>query len=49
MDVDDIENYLEKEDVDIAVICTPKNVCQQVADQIVKCGIKAIWNLHQKI
>jgi len=47
-DIDDIESFLESEKVDIAVICTPKNACQQVAEKIVACGIKAIWNFAPK-
>ncbi|MFA9422173.1 MAG: redox-sensing transcriptional repressor Rex [Sedimentibacter sp.] len=48
MDSDEIENFLAKEKIDIVVICTPKSVCQQVAEQVVKCGIKAIWNFAPK-
>ena len=29
----------------IAILTTPASVAQEVADQLVKCGIKAIWNL----
>lgn len=43
-DIDEIESYLQREKIDMAVICTPKSVCQQVADRIVSCGIRAIWN-----
>ena len=48
MDSDSIEEFLEKEDIDIAVICTPKSVSQQIAEQLVRCGIKAIWNFAPK-
>ena len=48
MDSDDLEDFLEKEHIDIAVICTPKSVCQQVAEQLVRCGIRAIWNFAPK-
>ncbi|WP_019229868.1 redox-sensing transcriptional repressor Rex [Sedimentibacter sp. B4] len=48
MDSDDLENFLEKEKIDIAVICTPKSVSQQVAEQLVRCGIHAIWNFAPK-
>lgn len=48
MDIDEMESFLEKNPIDIAVICTPKSVSQQVADQAVKCGIKAIWNFAPK-
>lgn len=48
MDSDDLEEFLEKESIDIAVICTPKSVSQQVAEQLVSCGIHAIWNFAPK-
>lgn len=48
LDADDIEEFLAKEHIDIAVICTPKSVSQQVAEQLVKCGIRAIWNFAPK-
>jgi redox-sensing transcriptional repressor len=47
-DIDDMESFLKEEKVDIAVICTPKNVSQQIADKIVECGIRAIWNFALK-
>lgn len=47
-DIDDIEEYLKAEKIDIAVICTPKSVCQQVAERVVACGIRAIWNFAPK-
>lgn len=47
-DSDSIEDFLKKEHIDIAVICTPKIVSQQVADQLVNCGIRAIWNFAPK-
>ena len=31
-------------DIDIAIICTPKEYAQQSADLLVSFGIKAIWN-----
>lgn len=43
-DIADIETYLSENFVDITVICTPKSVSQAIADLLVKCGIKAIWN-----
>jgi redox-sensing transcriptional repressor len=43
-DISEIESYLSGNFVDIAVICTPKNASQSVADLLIKSGIKAIWN-----
>ncbi|MDD4781095.1 MAG: redox-sensing transcriptional repressor Rex [Tissierellia bacterium] len=47
-DIDDMEIYLNEEKIDIAVICTPQSVCQQIADRVVASGIKAIWNFAPK-
>lgn len=47
-DSDNLESFLKEEKIDIAVICTPKNVCQQVAEQLIQCGIRAIWNFAPK-
>lgn len=47
-DIDNLENFLKEEKIDIAVICTPKNVSQQIAEQVVQCGIRAIWNFAPK-
>lgn len=47
-DIDEMESYLKEEKIDIAVICTPQSVCQQVADRVAACGIKAIWNFAPK-
>ncbi len=43
-DLDDIEGFMLEERIDIAVICTPKEAAQGVADRLVKAGIRAIWN-----
>jgi len=47
-DIDELDSFLTKEHVDIAVICTPKNVSQQIAEKVVSLGIKAIWNFAPK-
>lgn len=47
-DSDDIESFLEEEKIDIAVICTPKSVSQQIAEQVVQHGVRAIWNFAPK-
>lgn len=43
-DVDNLSDYLEKNKVDIGVLCIPKEQAQSVADVIISSGIKAIWN-----
>lgn len=47
-DADELEGFLKEENIDIAVICTPKSVSQQVAEQLVQYGIRAIWNFAPK-
>lgn len=47
-DIDNLETFLNEEKIDIVVICTPKNVSQQIAERVVQCGIKAIWNFAPK-
>lgn len=39
-----IEQYIKENDIDIAVLTIPKNSAVEVANQLVQCGIKAIWN-----
>lgn len=43
-DIGKMERYLKDKDIDIAIICTPKEYAQQSADLLVSFGIKAIWN-----
>ncbi|MEA4853214.1 MAG: redox-sensing transcriptional repressor Rex [Christensenella sp.] len=42
--ISDLEYYLKDKNIDIAIICTPKEYAQQSADLLVSFGIKAIWN-----
>lgn len=44
MDMDDISDFIKAEDIEIAVICVPKNRAQGVVDTVVNSGIKGIWN-----
>ncbi|MCK8059443.1 MULTISPECIES: redox-sensing transcriptional repressor Rex [unclassified Fusibacter] len=44
LDVENISEYLEKEAIDIAYICTNRDAAQNVAEKLVNNGIKAIWN-----
>ncbi|AHW60846.1 redox-sensing transcriptional repressor [Draconibacterium orientale] len=36
-------------DVEIAILTTPNNVAQEVAEDLVNCGVKAIWNFTHEI
>lgn len=42
--MDELERFTAKHDIDIGVLAIPKNAAVEVADKLVKCGIKAIWN-----
>ena len=44
MSIDTLEQFLENQDIDIATLAIPKNEAQAVADRLVACGIRAIWN-----
>jgi len=39
-----VEKYLKENLIDIAVICTPKNICHSVAQTLHSCGVTSIWN-----
>jgi len=39
-----IKEYTSNNSIDIAVICTPKDKCRQVATILMDCGIRNIWN-----
>ncbi len=42
--LDKIEQYLSNNNIDIAIICTPKDAAQGVAERLVAAGITKIWN-----
>ncbi|KXZ39087.1 redox-sensing transcriptional repressor [Alkalithermobacter thermoalcaliphilus JW-YL-7 = DSM 7308] len=44
LDIDILEEYVKENNIHIAVICTPKEKAQQIADVLVKSGIRGIWN-----
>lgn len=44
LDIGDIGQYLSQCDVHIAAICTPKDKAQEIADDLIKRGVKGIWN-----
>lgn len=44
LDVEDLEDYIEKNSIKIAVICTPKEHAQSIADKLSKTNIEGIWN-----
>lgn len=44
LDLYDIEEFCKQKDIEIAVITTPKEDAQAVADKVISLGIKSIWN-----
>lgn len=44
MDSDNLELFVSNNDVDIAILCIPKNGAQAVADKLVASGVRGIWN-----
>ena len=43
-DIDTLQDYIKDNNVDIAVICVPKNNAQKVCDRVIQGGVKGIWN-----
>ena len=43
-DVEDLEDFLQKERVDIGILTLPKGDAQEIADILTENGVKAIWN-----
>ena len=44
MPMSELPDFIEKNNIDIAVIAIPKTQAVGAAATVVKCGIKAIWN-----
>ncbi len=44
MDYEDLVGYIEKNRIDIGIICTTKDSAQDVADKLCLSGVKGIWN-----
>lgn len=42
--VEEIEQFVKDNKIEIAVLTIPKDQAVPMADKLVKCGIKAIWN-----
>lgn len=43
-DIDVMGSVLKKDKADIGIICVPRKNAQKVADDLIKGGVKAIWN-----
>ena len=42
--MNEMEAFVKENDIDIAVLTIPKTGAVKVAEQLVKCGVKAFWN-----
>ncbi len=40
----ELEKYLSEEDIAIGILATPRGAAQDVAEQLVRGGVKGIWN-----
>jgi len=43
-DIDEMTTVLNEEKTDIGIICVPRKNAQNVADELIKGGVRAIWN-----
>ncbi len=44
LDINGLDRYLQENAIDLAMICTPKEHAQSIADRLVSLGIRGIWN-----
>lgn len=42
--MEDLEKYIRDENVDVAIITVPREVCEEVAARVIDAGVKGIWN-----
>lgn len=43
-DIDELEGFLEKNAIDIGILCVPRTNAQKVCDIFVNNGVRAVWN-----
>jgi redox-sensing transcriptional repressor len=44
LDSENIEEFVKENEIDIAMLCIPKNGAQSIVNKLVSVGIKGIWN-----
>ena len=44
LDSENLESFVKENDIDIAILCIPKNGAQDIVYRLVKVGVKGIWN-----
>ncbi len=42
--MEDLENFIVENEVQIAALTIPKTKAPEIADRLVRAGVKAIWN-----
>ena len=48
MPMEELQEFLQNNEIDIAALAIPKAEAQKMADLICSCGVKAIWNFAHK-
>lgn len=43
-DIDSMDKFLSKNEIDIGIVCVPTTVAQKCVDGLVEGGVKGIWN-----
>ena len=44
LDSQDIETFVKENEIDIAILCIPRNGAQELVNKLVSVGIKGVWN-----
>lgn len=44
LDSEKIEEFIKENEIDIAILCIPKNGAQELVNRIVEAGVKGVWN-----
>lgn len=44
LDSQEIESVVKENEIDIAILCIPKNGVQEIVNRLVSVGIKGVWN-----
>lgn len=44
MDIDEMDEFIKQENINVGIICTPKEGAQQTAENLIDAGVRAIWN-----
>lgn len=42
--IEEVEAFIKDNEIEIGILCTPKDGAQKIAEVLVRCGIRGIWN-----